>query len=150
MRIVLLSTLILVVFAESALFASIGSDDAMEISKQGLLVQKYRLNLIAKNVANAFTLMTEDGTPYSKKYAVIRNDGNGVRVLGEAESDQPYGKVYDPANPFADRYGFVYLPNVNIAEEMVDLTYTNVLYEANTTTFKSAKTMYQQALDILK
>lgn len=130
--------------------ASVGADDAMEISKQGMLVQKFRLNLIAQNVANAFTLMTDKGTPYTKKYAQIKNDGSGVKVVGIAESNAPFGKVYDPSNPFADKYGFVYLPNVNIAEEMVDLTYTNVLYEANTTAFKAAKTIYQQALELLK
>lgn len=128
----------------------LGSQDAMEISAQGVLVQKYRLNLIAKNVANAFTLMTDKGRPYAKQYAMIRSDERGVRVEGVAESNAPFGKVYDASHPFSDKYGFVYIPNVNLAEEMVDLSYTNVLYEANTTAFKSARSAYQSTLEILK
>lgn len=128
----------------------LGSNDALEMSAQGVLVQKYRLNLIAQNVANAFTLMTDKGVPYAKQYPIIKSDQDGVRVVGVAESSQPFGKVYDASHPFADKYGFVYIPNVNLSEEMIDLSYTNVLYEANTTAFKAARNMYQSTVDILK
>ena len=137
-------------FSASSLVFALGTNDALEISAHGVMVQKFRVNLIAKNVANAFTLMTDKGVPYTKQYAVIVSDRNGPKVQGVAESNEPFGKVYDPSHPFSNKYGFIHIPNVNLAEEMVDLVYTNVLYEANTTAFKSARTMYQQALELVK
>ncbi|MEK7299423.1 MAG: flagellar basal body rod protein FlgC [Candidatus Margulisiibacteriota bacterium] len=138
------------VVSHTPTWALIGSGDALEISRQGVLVQKFRLNLIATNVANAFTLMTDAGTPYRRKYAILESTEYGVRVASVRDSDIPFGKVFDPANPFSNKYGILYLPNVNIAEEMVDVTYTNILYEANTTAFKAAKSMVQQTIDVLK
>jgi len=142
---------VLLVFLMSGLgYAQLGSEDALAISSQGVLIQKYRLELIAKNVANAFTLRTETGLPYAKQYPIIRSQGNDVWVDGIAESQQPFGKAFDPSHPFSDKYGFVYIPNVSISEEMIDLSYTNVLYEANTTVFKSARNTFQSTLEILK
>ena len=126
-------------------------EDAISMSSQGVLVQKYRLELISKNVANAFTLRTvETGLPYAKQYPIIRSQGNSTWVAGVAQSDAPFGKAFDPSHPFSDEFGFVYIPNVNISEEMIDLAYTNLLYEANITVHKAAKTAYQTTLDILK
>lgn len=127
-----------------------GSDEAMAISTKGILIQKARLKLVAENVANVNTLKTSTGRPYQKKTALVGSDKNGVKLIGIQKSTAPFPKRYDPANPAADDEGFVYLPNVNLAEEMVDLSYTNILYDANLTAYKSAKSMYQQVIEILK
>ena len=42
--------------------------DAMTYSGNGMLVQKYRLRVIAENLANVTTHMTDTGLPYRKKF----------------------------------------------------------------------------------
>lgn len=139
------------VFNERSFAIKGGTNEALKISTSGILAQKLQLRLTAENIANASTLRTASGKPYQKKYAIFAADEKGgVKIAAIKKSKEPFKAVYDPANPLADKNGFVYLPNVNVSEEMVQITMTNVLYEANTTAYKSAKSMYQQSLDILK
>jgi flagellar basal-body rod protein FlgC len=130
-------------------FAS-GSDAAMKTSAQGLLIQKERLKLIAENVANATTLKTASGKPYQKKMLFVSTSKSGATSMKVVQSSAPFSQIYDPENPAADKNGFVNLPNVNLPQEMVDLGYTNILYEANATAYKSAKAMNQQVIDLLR
>lgn len=129
---------------------ALGTDDAMNISKSGIMAQKEALKVAAENVANATTLRTETGKPYQKKYPVFVSTAEGVKVVGYQLSKEPFKKAYDPGNPLADKNGFILLPNVNLAEEMTQISMANIYYEANTTAYKSAKTMYQQSMEILK
>ena len=46
--------------------------------------------------------------------------------------------------------GFFYYPNVNLPDEMTNLNYTEAMYEANVSAFKTGKAMYQAAIDALK
>ena len=59
-------------------------------------------------------------------------------------------KEYDPSNPDADADGYVMMPNVNSAEEMVDLMAATRAYEANITALNIAKSMAMKALEIGK
>ena len=58
--------------------------------------------------------------------------------------------VYYPNHPVADEDGYVMMPNVNSAEEMVDLMAATRAYEANITALNIAKSMAMKALDIGK
>ncbi len=128
----------------------LGTDDAIEISMSGIMVQKVRLKVIAENVANATTVMTDTGLPYQKKYAVVESDRWGAKVSGIYRSNAAFTRVYDPASPFSDKNGFLLLTNVNLAEEYMNMAYTSMVYEANTSAYRSSKAMYQQSLDLLK
>ena len=44
-----------------------GMFDAFNVSASGLTAQRYRMDVISQNVANANTTRTEDGTPYVRK-----------------------------------------------------------------------------------
>ena len=125
-------------------------NDALTYSANGMLVQKYRLKIIAENIANVATHMTDRGEPYRKKMLLVVPDTKGVRVAGVAESQAPFGKIYDPSHVFSDKSGYLHLPNFELNDEMVNLAYTNLLYEANTTVFKSSKQMFQNTLELLK
>lgn len=125
-------------------------NDALTYSGNGMLVQKYRLKVIAKNIANVSTHMTDRGEPYRKKIAMVVQDKAGVRIAGIAESQAPFGKVFDPSHVFTDENGFLHLPNFEINDEMVNLSYTNLVYEANTTVFKSSRQMFQNTLELLR
>ena len=125
-------------------------NDCLTFSGNGMLVQKYRLKIIAENIANVSTHMTDRGEPYRKKIALVVPAENGSKIAGIAESQAPFGKVYDPSHVFSDKNGFLYTPNFELNDEMVNLAYTNLVYEGNTTSFKSCKQMFQNTLELLK
>ena len=57
---------------------------------------------------------------------------------------------HDPDHPDANEDGYVMMPNVNSAEEMVDLMAATRAYEANVTALNIAKSMALKALEIGK
>lgn len=130
--------------------AKSGAIDALNVAGNGMLVQKYRLRVIAENIANVSTHMTDRGEPYRKKYVVVVPDKDGVRAAGIMESDAPFGQILDPSHVFADKNGVLRTPNFELNDEMVTLSYANLLYEANTTAFKSSRQMFQNTLELLK
>ena len=123
--------------------------DAMTYSGNGMLVQKYRLRIIAENLANVVTHMTDTGLPYRKKIPMVVKDDQGVHIQGVVESNAPFGKVYDPSHVYS-KDGYLLLPNFEANDEIVNLSYTNLAYEANTTVFKSSRQMYINTLELLK
>ena len=130
--------------------AKSGAIDALNVAGNGMLVQKYRLRIIAENIANVSTHMTDRGEPYRKKYVIVVPDKEGVRAAGIMESDAPFGQILDASHVFSDENGILRTPNFELNDEMVTLSYANLLYEANTTAFKSSRQMFQNTLELLK
>ena len=141
---------------------------AFNINASGLTAQRYRMDIISENVANANTTRTADGTPYrrkvvtfeekgagSEKFGAVFNKarknyvGNGVKVDAVTEDTwTEMNKVYDPSHPDADENGYVTYPNVNIITEMTNLIDASRAYEANSTAFNASKSMAQQGLQL--
>jgi flagellar basal-body rod protein FlgC len=137
----------------------------MDIAASGMTSQRTRLNVITMNLANANTTKTTDGTPYRRKTAIFRTvpvDNTfeerlqntldkkiyGVEVKKIVPVDTEFKRIYDPTHPDADKQGYVYLPNVNLVEEMVNMLDANRAYEANASAIRAAKDMATKALDI--
>ncbi len=76
------------------------------------------------------------------------DDYGGVRISEIGEDDTPYKIVYDPGNSDADENGYVQKPNVDTAQEMVDLMEAYRSYEANVTAFQVYKDMAQKTFEI--
>ncbi len=143
-----------------------GLFQAFDISASGMTAERFRMDIIAQNIANVNTTRTEDGTPYRRKIVTFgektltpfsqyyetaraRAVGNGVKVTSVSEDTETDFKMeYDPSHPDADENGYVYYPNVNTVTEMTNLIDTTRAYEANTTAFEATKTMAQAALNI--
>ncbi|MCR5799413.1 MAG: flagellar basal body rod protein FlgC [Lachnospiraceae bacterium] len=143
-----------------------GMFDSFNINASGLTAQRYRMDVIAENIANANTTRTEDGSPYKRKVVTFeekngnnvsfdtifgrassRFKGHGVKVSGTFEDNQSEGNmVYDPSHPDADENGYVIYPNVNIITEMTNLIDASRTYEANATAFDASKKIAQQGL----
>lgn len=143
---------------------------AFNINASGLTAQRYRMDIISENVANANTTRTQDGTPYRRKVvtfaekeggiqtASFRNvlsretnhySGQGVKVNGVYEDTwTEMNMVYDPSHPDADENGYVTYPNVNIITEMTNLIDASRAYEANATAFSASKAMALKGLEI--
>ncbi|MCR5800980.1 MAG: flagellar basal body protein, partial [Lachnospiraceae bacterium] len=52
-----------------------GAFTAFDISASGLTAQRYRMDIIAENVANANTTRTQDGDIYRRKVVVFAEKG---------------------------------------------------------------------------
>lgn len=126
-------------------------EDAFDFNTSGILAQRMKMMVVAENVANINTLKDEEtGLPYQKKYLELVNTNKGVKVSGIKRSTEPFGRYFDPAAPQADENGYFYYPNVNLPNEMMTLTFTESVYEANITALKVSKSMYQSAIDLMK
>lgn len=58
---------------------------AFNINASGMTAQRYRMDIISENVANANTTRTADGTPYRRKLVYFEEKGGQTafsRVLG--------------------------------------------------------------------
>ncbi len=136
---------------------------ALKISGSGLKAERARLNVTAMNLANANTTRTMEGGPYKAKSVVFGSrpvenfrdtlDSTTARlrkveVVKVVEDDKPFKEVYDPSHPDADENGIVRFPNVDTAEQMVDMISARRGYEANVTAIDAIKSMALKALDI--
>jgi flagellar basal-body rod protein FlgC len=64
------------------------------------------------------------------------------------EDQEPFKRRYEPSHPDADKDGFVALPNVEFAEEMVDMLSAARAYQANLTAINLVRDMLQRALEL--
>ena len=137
------------------------------VNASGMTAERYRMDIISQNVANANTTRTEDGTPYRRKVVTFQEKagdnafgtiyaratgqdvGDGVKVGGVYEDESTdFVKAYDPSHPDADDDGYVWYPNVNIVTEMTNMIDSSRAYEANATAFTASKAMAVTGLDI--
>lgn len=131
----------------------------------GMVAQRIRLNVISANLANANTTRTEEGGPYRRKTPIFEavpidqpfqshlenalgEELQGVRVTEIVPVAGEFRRIFDPSHPDADKKGYVYLPNVNLVQEMVHMLNANRAYEANAAVIKAAKAMALKALEI--
>ncbi len=139
---------------------------AMRISGSALKAERMRINIDAMNLANVNTTRTIEGGPYRAKSVVFaaRPLEGGfaasldaaarrlrkVEVVEVVEDDKPFKEVFDPSHPDADENGIVRLPNVDPAEQMIDLLEARRSYGANVTAIETVKALALRALDIGK
>lgn len=140
--------------------------NTMNIVGSALTAERFRMDMILQNMANASVTRTADGEPYRRKQvifqeremdfgAILRDeqkkvDGGGVRVTEIVESQRDFTPVYDPSHPDANEDGYVMYPNVNMTEERVDLMAATNAYDANLTALSVVKALALKALEIGK
>jgi len=131
----------------------------IDVTADALEAQKTRLDIVAQNIANAQTTRTASGGPYQRQIVsfeteLVRQSGGGslqsVRVSSVTADPSAGEKVYNPQHPDAGADGFVAMPNVNLASEMVDLVTASRAYEANLSFAKNARQLAEKTLEIGK
>ncbi|HZX45990.1 MAG TPA: flagellar basal body rod protein FlgC [Clostridia bacterium] len=145
-----------------------GIFNAINLSATGLTAQRLRMDVIAKNIANASTTRTENGLPYRRQVVIFEENcrnkafsqflseesrrlflkDGGVKVKGIVDDKSPFKRIYDPGHPDADEEGYVLMPNVDVVVEMVNMISAARAYEANVTALNATKGMAQKALEI--
>ena len=64
------------------------------------------------------------------------------------EDPNPPKLMYDPKHPLADAEGYVSLPNVNVAEEMVNMISAARSYENNIEIMNTARSLLTKTLQL--
>ncbi|HEU4623695.1 MAG TPA: flagellar basal body rod protein FlgC [Steroidobacteraceae bacterium] len=132
-----------------------------DIAGSGLAAESVRLNTVASNLANADSVSGDPNKVYRARHPVFEavraqlaagqlNDGSGaaVRVRGIMESDAAPTARYEPGNPLANADGYVYAPNVNIVEEMVDMISASRAYQNNVEVMNTSKELLLATLKL--
>ncbi|MGA3042373.1 MAG: flagellar basal body rod protein FlgC [Bryobacteraceae bacterium] len=140
----------------------------LSVSASGMAAQRTRAALLVENIANSETTRTPEGGPYRRKDAIFSSEQmgsafgselqaqlggeqlTGVKVAGISVDNSAPEKRYMPGHPDADAQGYVALPKVNPAEDMVDLMGANRSYQANVAAISAVKDMIQKSIDLLK
>lgn len=137
--------------------------DSMQINSSGLSLERFKLDTISTNIANVNTTRTEEGGPYLKKTVAFEESfkkqesfftgesswkSYGVAITGVEEDAENVKYAYEPDHPDADDEGFVAYPNINVADEMIELLKTLRTYDANVTALNASKEMIKKALEI--
>ena len=134
--------------------------NGLQINASGLSLERMKLDVASTNIANVNTTRTAKGGPYKKKTVEFSENlrqaqgtnkitSAGVKVTNIAE-DNTTKLTYDPTNPDADANGYVEMPNVNMADEMVDMIQAMRTYEANVSSTEANKNILKKALEISK
>lgn len=141
---------------------------ALTVSASGMAAQRARAALLVENIANSETTRTPAGGPYRRKDAIFSSEEmgsafgselnaqlggqqlTGVAVSGISVDQSAPEKRYSPGHPDADADGYVAMPKLNPAEDMVDLVGANRSYQANVAAMSAVKDMIQKSIDLLR
>jgi flagellar basal-body rod protein FlgC len=121
-----------------------------DIAGSGLSAQSVRLNTVASNLANADSVSGDPSKVYKARHpvfeAVRASMGAGpnksdaaVSVRAIVENQAAPSARYEPGNPLANPEGYVYAPNVNVVEEMVDMISASRAYQNNVEVLNTSK-----------
>jgi flagellar basal-body rod protein FlgC len=139
----------------------------LSVSASGMAAQRTRAELLVQNLANSETTRTPEGGPYKREDVVfesapqtspfsavfqteLSNGVTGVEVADVIQDQTEGEKRYQPGHPDADKDGYVAFPNVNPAEDMVDLLSAQRGFEGNVAAMSAIKDMILRSIDLLK
>lgn len=129
---------------------------ALDIAVSGLKAYGKQVELVGSNMANARTTDAGNGEPYRRLEATFKaldfeDEGTpGVELSDIIEDQSAFQKVLNPGHPNADENGYVAMPNVNYAQELINLNLATRAYEANAAMLKRYQAMVNSSLDLLK
>lgn len=129
-----------------------------DIAGSALSAQSVRLNVTASNLANADSVSSSIDRTYRARHPVFVSmlghalSGEeglpGVRVAGITESQAPLRSEYRPDHPQANDEGYVFMPNVNVVEEMANMISASRSYQSNIEIINASKQMLLRTLSI--
>jgi flagellar basal-body rod protein FlgC len=139
----------------------------LDINASALTAERQRAEVTASNMANAETTSTSGGGPYKKQIVVFSTaepgqgkfaltlsrfgdiHARGVKVERVVQDTAAPIRRYEPGHPDADADGYVSFPDINPAEEMVNLMGAAQAYQLNVSAAQATKAMISETLQIL-
>ena len=132
-----------------------------DIAGSALSAQSVRLNATASNLANAGSVAGRPEEAYRSRQpvfqTVMQQQGTdhladaasaGVRVAGVVENQAPPSRVYQPGHPQADAEGYVYMSNVNVVDEMVNMISASRSYQNSIEVLNTSKELLLRTLTL--
>ncbi len=129
-----------------------------DVSGSALSAQSVRLNVTASNMANANSASSSTGQTYRARHPVFAtvleelafedSASAGVRVDRIIESAEPLRREYHPNHPKADDEGYIYMPNVNVVEEMANMISASRSFQTNVEIMNASKQMVSRVLSL--
>ncbi|MGH1376049.1 MAG: flagellar basal body rod protein FlgC [Alphaproteobacteria bacterium] len=125
--------------------------NAIGIALTGLNSASQRLNASASNIANVSTAGSLVD-PASPPYTPVTTKSKALGTTGGVQTNvipqqAPFTPAFDPDSPFADENGFIGVPNVDLAEEAVNIKLAEISYKANLSTIKVAGELFDELLE---
>ena len=129
---------------------------ASTIAVSGLSVASLRLQVAASNIANASSDGPLPDTPnpenFPLAYSALRvnqvdNFGGGTSAT-VTNVLPPTSATYDPTAPYADGRGMVASPNVDLANELVQVLLARFSYAANAQVIRADAQMSAALFDL--
>jgi flagellar basal-body rod protein FlgC len=139
----------------------------ISVSASGMTAQRQRAEVLVENIANADTTRTAGGGPYRRQDVVFQSQqvsspfssvfqsqldphATGVAISQIVTDQSEPERRYLPGHPDADKDGYVAVPKMNPAEDMVDLLGASRAYQANVSAISAVKDMIQRSIDLFR
>jgi flagellar basal-body rod protein FlgC len=133
-----------------------------DIASSSMSAQSVRLNTTASNLANANTVAGSAAEAYRSRQPVFQTvlaeagpgaasldpASAGVRVAGVVQTAAEPPRVYQPGHPSADAEGYVYMSNVNVVDEMVNMISASRSYENSVEVLNTSKELLLRTLTL--
>lgn len=131
---------------------------SLDIAASGMTAMKQMLDITANNISNINTTRTENGEPYHRQAAILKEKnefddlfnnymGSGVKV-DQIVTDSSERLVYDPSHPDAGVDGNVRYPEIDITAELTNMIEFQRSYDANVTTLNAIKKVMEKQEEI--
>lgn len=126
--------------------------NAIHTALSGLVAASRKAEASAANIANLQTAGALTGNPKAPYSPVMTTQT--ARAEGGVETsivakNTPFVPVYAPDSPFANEEGLIGIPNVDLAEEAVNLTLAETAYKANAKILNTQSEMQKELLRTL-
>ena len=127
-----------------------------DVAGSGMSAQSVRLNTTASNMANADSVSSSVNQTYRGRHPIFTamldkaQDAAGaeVQVSAIVESPAPVRMEYRPDHPLANAQGYIYLPNINPAEELANMISASRSYQDNVEVLNTSKQLMSRTLEL--
>lgn len=132
-----------------------GLFNLFDLAGSALSAQSVRLNTVASNLSNAQVASSTPEAAYRARepvFSAVLDGLNGesaqprLSVARIVESAAPPRQEYAPHHPLADKDGYIYMPNVNVVEEMANMISTSRSYQSNVEVLNTSKQLLLNTL----
>ncbi len=136
---------------------SVSLFNIFDVAGAAMSAQSVRLNTTASNLANANMVSGSAATAYRSRHPVFEvlldqfsaNPASATVTVSEIiESATPPQRSHQPGHPLADDEGYVYLSNVNVMDEMVNMISASRTYQNSVEVLNTSKQLLLRTLAI--
>lgn len=122
--------------------------DAITSALSGLRAASTKVAVSAGNIANINTTGNLDGgqSPYTPQTVQQQATPDGGVATDIARKNPPFVPAFDPSSPFANSDGLVGAPNIDMAEEFVNIQLAKTSYKASASIIRTASDMQDDLL----